>query len=290
MMIRSAARPSQRSPSLTSPAAAGTLTAPGAGVQRKLAVSSPADPLEVEADRVAQGIMRAPGGAPPPLLRRAGKRSPEDEGVKGKSREAQGMARVELGPGGGADRQAGVGPGQAEDALRALGPGQPLPASERAFFESRFGHDFGRVRVHDGPRAAGVARALNARAFTRSRDVVFDAGEYAPGTWSGRHLLAHELAHVVQQEQGTPGAPDAGTSGPGPGPVGGTIQRDLATPEPAVAPGAQPDLTDEQIRQAIAFNRQRFGFNPASTRLIQDLVGTEPTGIWAEDDVRAIAA
>ena len=259
-------------------------------MQRKLAISSPADALEVEADRVAQGIMRSPGGAPPPLLRRAGKRSPEDEGVKGKLRGAPGMAGVGLGPGGGADRQAGVGlgPGQVEDALRALGPGQPLPASERAFFESRFGHDFGRVRVHDGPRAAGVARALNARAFTRSRDVVFDAGEYAPGTWSGRHLLAHELTHVVQQERGTPGAQDAGASGPGP--EGGTIQRDLATPEPAVAPGAQPDLTDEQIRQAIAFNRQRFGFNPTSTRLIQDLVGTEPTGVWAEDDIRAIAA
>ena len=183
----------------------------------------------------------------------------------------------------------GLGPGQVEDALRALGPGQPLPASERAFFESRFGHDFGRVRVHDGPRAAGVARALNARAFTRSRDVVFDAGEYAPGTWSGRHLLAHESdARGCSKSGGRPGRRTPGRQGLGL--EGGTIQRDLATPEPAVAPGAQPDLTDEQIRQAIAFNRQRFGFNPASTRLIQDLVGTEPTGVWAEDDIRAIAA
>ena len=76
MMIRSAARPSQRSPSLTSPAAAGALTAPGGRVQRKLAMSSPADALEVEADRVAEGIDARLPAAPPPLLRRAGKRSP----------------------------------------------------------------------------------------------------------------------------------------------------------------------------------------------------------------------
>lgn len=78
-------------------------------------------------------------------------------------------------------------------------PGQPLDAETRAFMEPRFGHDFSRVRVHTGARAAESARAVNALAYTVGRDVVFGAGQYAPGTSAGRRLLAHELAHVVQQ-------------------------------------------------------------------------------------------
>jgi outer membrane protein OmpA-like peptidoglycan-associated protein len=65
--------------------------------------------------------------------------------------------------------------------------------------ESRLGHDFGRVRVHTGPRAAESARSIDARAYTAGRDVVFDSGTYRPGTSAGKRLLAHELTHVVQQ-------------------------------------------------------------------------------------------
>lgn len=83
-------------------------------------------------------------------------------------------------------------------ALRS--PGKPLDPGTRAFFEPRFGHDFSRVRVHSDERSAEAARAVNARAFTAGRDVVFGKGEYAPGTGEGQRLLAHELAHVVQQE------------------------------------------------------------------------------------------
>ena len=79
------------------------------------------------------------------------------------------------------------------------GGGQPLPTSTRAFFEPRFGASFADVRVHTGPRAAAAAKALNARAFTTGRDVVFGDGEYAPTARSGGELLAHELTHVVQQ-------------------------------------------------------------------------------------------
>jgi len=67
------------------------------------------------------------------------------------------------------------------------------------FFEPRFGHDFSHVRVHADGHAASAARALDARAFTVGNDIVFDAGEYAPATTAGRTLLAHELAHIVQQ-------------------------------------------------------------------------------------------
>ena len=79
------------------------------------------------------------------------------------------------------------------------GGGQPLPLSERAFFEPRFGQDFSQVRVHADAAAAERSRALHARAFTVGHDVVFGAGEYAPETENGRRLLAHELSHVIQQ-------------------------------------------------------------------------------------------
>ena len=83
--------------------------------------------------------------------------------------------------------------------------GRPLDAATRAFMEPRFGHDFGRVRVHTDARAEGSARAVNALAYTVGNDIVFGTGQYAPGSAEGRRLLAHELAHVVQQG-GTGGA------------------------------------------------------------------------------------
>jgi Domain of unknown function (DUF4157) len=83
--------------------------------------------------------------------------------------------------------------------------GLPLGPETRPFMEQRFGHDFGNVRIHIHPQATYSAAALNARAYTLGHHIVFGAGEYAPQTHSGRSLLAHELAHVVQQA----GAPSA---------------------------------------------------------------------------------
>jgi len=68
--------------------------------------------------------------------------------------------------------------------------------------EVRFGQDFSAVRVHAGPDAAVSAEALAAKAFTIGSDILFGSGEFAPETASGRALLAHELAHVVQQQRG----------------------------------------------------------------------------------------
>jgi Domain of unknown function (DUF4157)/CHAP domain len=79
-------------------------------------------------------------------------------------------------------------------------PGQPLDAGTRVFMEPRFGHDFSNVKVHTDAKAAESARVLNALAYTVSKDVVFGAGQYTPGTTAGQRLVAHELAHVVQQD------------------------------------------------------------------------------------------
>ncbi|MBV9609977.1 MAG: DUF4157 domain-containing protein [Acidobacteria bacterium] len=78
-------------------------------------------------------------------------------------------------------------------------PGQPMDASTRSFMEKRFGHDFSQVRIHADPRAAESARAVGALAYTVGRNIVFGEGEYSPASSAGRRLLAHELAHVVQQ-------------------------------------------------------------------------------------------
>jgi hypothetical protein len=78
--------------------------------------------------------------------------------------------------------------------------GKPLDPATRTFMEPRFGHDFGHVRVHTGPQSAEAAQTVNARAFTIGSDLVFGQGQYAPETRAGQRLLAHELAHTVQQD------------------------------------------------------------------------------------------
>ena len=77
--------------------------------------------------------------------------------------------------------------------------GQSLPESERAFFEPRFGRDFSNVRIHTGTEAAQVSKGINARAFTLGKNIVFNSGQYRPGTTEGRRLMAHELTHTIQQ-------------------------------------------------------------------------------------------
>ncbi len=81
-------------------------------------------------------------------------------------------------------------------------PGQPLDADTSAFMEFRFGHDFSRVRIHTDAKAAESAEAMHALAYTVGPNVVFGIGQYAPRTTGGRLLLAHELAHTVQQCSG----------------------------------------------------------------------------------------
>lgn len=89
-------------------------------------------------------------------------------------------------------------PGTVSEALN--GPGQPLDPPVRAFMEARLGHDFGRVRIHAGQRAAESARAVHAHAYAVGQHIVFDNGRFQPNSQTGRELLAHELAHVAQGE------------------------------------------------------------------------------------------
>ncbi len=187
----------------------------GPRLQPKLTAGAPDDAFEREADRVAEDVMRMPepaeggeGSAGPPVPTASSARpaiqrlSPEsDEEVRRQPMEEPEEEPEE-------PLQAKAMPGRIpqltpdlRSRLGALqGAGAPLPPSERAFFEPRFGSDFGGVRVHTGSEATDLARRVAARAFTLGRSVVFGAGQYAPGTTAGRALLAHELTHVVQQD------------------------------------------------------------------------------------------
>ena len=82
-------------------------------------------------------------------------------------------------------------------------PGEPLDRTTRSFMESRFGHDFSQIRIHAGSVAAESAQAVNAHAYAVGQHVVFGSGQFAPATTMGRRLIAHELAHVVQQSGDT---------------------------------------------------------------------------------------
>jgi hypothetical protein len=120
-------------------------------------------------------------------------------GVSGSCEECE-MKQLSLQRSSTGSSQPAAAPAIVDEVLRS--PGQPVDQATRAFMEPRFGHDFNQVRIHSDARAAESASAVNALAYTVGRDIVFGAGQYRPQTSSGKELLAHELAHVVQQTGG----------------------------------------------------------------------------------------
>lgn len=174
-------------------------SAPVSGVQPKLRVGATNDGLEQEADRVADRIMRAP-------LPSGSSTGPKCSACEDEERKVPKIRRKTDVPDVGS---AGEAPAVVHDVLRS--PGDPLDPAARTFFEPRFGRDFANVRVHRDARAANSARSIGAVAYTAGNDIVFDAGQYRPHEPAGRRLLAHELAHVVQQGGG------AGAAGAAPG-------------------------------------------------------------------------
>jgi hypothetical protein len=159
--------------------------------QAKLALDVPGDKYEQEAERVAAAVSQSPET---PLRRdcacgvcpscRAGRSGPSNGHFRPARVTENHSAATSLPP-------------IVNEVLNS--PGQQLDPAAQGFMQQRFGYDFARVRVHADSRAAVAARAVQARAFTSGRDIVFGANEYAPATGAGRRLLAHELTHVIQQ-------------------------------------------------------------------------------------------
>jgi hypothetical protein len=139
------------------------------------------------------------------VLQRCGDHACPSSGCSSGQRADETLRR-NLAPSGGRTPAAGTAPPVVTDALRS--PGRALDPAIRDGLGARFGHDFGRVRVHTDATAARSAEAVGALAYTVGSDVVFARGAYRPSTPSGTSLLAHELAHVVQQ-----GDSDSGLAG-----------------------------------------------------------------------------
>ncbi len=214
--------------------------------QTKQTVNKPGDVCEQEADRVAEQVTRmsevrrrrAYGGGCP----KCQMEQPEREKERLQTKRIQGNCTEHI----------AVQP-IVHEVLRSSG--QPLDPVTRAFFEPRFGRDFSRVQVHTDGKASESARTLNARAYTVGQDLVFGAGQYAQRTEHGKRLLAHELAHVVQQSSSTP-----------------SIQRNPLTEQEK-----QKDLTSEKYAwnnrlQNVYDNNpsMRMGETGEAVRLVQE--------------------
>lgn len=202
------------------------------GIQAKLTVNAPGDIYEQEADRVSEQVIQMPepqlqrdcpccGSCPscqeddlvkPKVGRNkvhaslhimtkglAGQRwdsAPSDE------EEEEGRVMREATPGDsyGGNRSLG------NLLSRSRGSGLPLSGTIRTFMETRFGQDFGNVRIHTDSDAAHMTQALQAEAFTAGSDIYFQPGKFAPQMSQGKRLLAHELTHVVQQRGNATGS------------------------------------------------------------------------------------
>ncbi len=147
-------------------------------LQRKLVMGEEHDIYEQEADRIASQVMRMPES----------------------SRQKMPDIRVGRVPSSGAtNHQQADTPAIVEEVLKSSG--QPLDTATRSYMETRFGHDFSRVRVHTGERAAVSTQAVNAIAYTVRNDVVLGAGSFTPGKPAGTALIGWNFA----LHPGTPG-------------------------------------------------------------------------------------
>ena len=168
----------------------------GQVVQAKLTVSEPGDQLEQEADRVADRVMNKAGSehgdisraSDSTVQRECSKCEEDEENVKPIQRAATGEGGLSVSPALGASLNS------------RLGHGQPLTPDTRRQMESSMGADFEGVRVHTDNDAAQLSRSLHASAFTYGQDIFFGQNQFDPKSTAGKHLLAHELTHVVQQD------------------------------------------------------------------------------------------
>jgi hypothetical protein len=158
-----------------------------------LTISPSNSPQEQEADNMANNIMRMP--EMPVAQRKCATCEHEEEKISRKTKpfiQKQGN---------------GLEGGTASESVTnqintSRGGGSKMPENTLSFMESRFGADFSDIKIHTDTNAVQMSRELNAQAFTVGRDIYFNSGKYAPDSDSGRHLLAHELTHTVQQGGG----------------------------------------------------------------------------------------
>lgn len=201
----------------------------GRRLQPRLTIGEANDRFEREAEQVADRVMdmptmpyvaAQPGGAvsgsmsPAGAIRRKGMNgqscdsTPATAAVSDEDEFVQPRCK-------GSSKVAGTPAPSIEGSLsHSAGHGRSLDSKVRVFMEQRFAADFSDVRVHTGSLAEQLNETLQAEAFTSGSDVYFNSNRYQPDNAAGRHLLAHELTHVLQQRRsGTPGTQRAAASG-----------------------------------------------------------------------------
>lgn len=173
------------------------------GIQPKLKVSQPGDFYEQEADRVAELVMRmSVNHSAVPITAR------KEHGIDRKCSDC-GMeeeeTKINRKPSSSSNLEETTDQIANEINNIRSSSGSTLDASTQEFMESRFGYDFGKVRIHADERAAKSSNSMNALAYTVGNDIIFGQGQYRQDTLEGKKLLAHELTHVVQQTGGSSG-------------------------------------------------------------------------------------
>jgi len=197
-----------------------------------LRVNRPGDSYEHEADRAADDVMSARTTGAAWSLSRIKMHAPVQRDASSAASPA-------------------VAPQPVHDVLR--GAGHALDGGTRSVMESRFGHDFGSVRIYNDGVAASSARSIAANAYTVGNKVVFNRGKYAPGSAAGDKLLAHELAHVVQQ-RGTDGILQRSPVDDSSQPPAGTVKGYQYTLD-----GKPVTLTEEQYKAEVARQAHNLG-------------------------------
>ncbi|MGB5818244.1 MAG: DUF4157 domain-containing protein [Saonia sp.] len=158
-------------------------------IQRKLSIGAVDDPLEHEADAVADMVMRMPAQT---FIQRKCSACEEEDRI---NRKPLASFIQKKGTQGGMLASESV----SNRINDSRGNGHALPGSTKNFMETHFGTDFSGVKIHTGEESTQMSQELGAKAFTVGNDIYFNSGQYAPGTTEGNRLLAHELAHTVQQ-------------------------------------------------------------------------------------------
>lgn len=224
-------------------------------VQMKMAVNKPGDKFEQEADRMADKVMRMP--APASSVKEEQIQRQADDKLQKKEEE-----KIQRTPNCDETLQRKGGDGAPAVAAHTqtaiqnkITGGQPLSGDVRGYMEPRFGADFSNIRIHNDAEAASLSNQLSARAFTYQNHVFFSRDQYQPGTSEGKHLLAHELTHTIQQGQSPQLSPQVSTT---------------VTPPPVQRLGMQ-DALDYFADKAYYIQGFRLltiimGFNPINMR------------------------
>jgi hypothetical protein len=198
-------------------------------VQAKMTVNKPGDKFEQEADKMADKVMRMEASGKDEKIQRTPEEKiqrREDDRIMRKEElqkaeqdkvQKKEDEKIQCKGGEGASAVAG----QTRSAIQSqANGGQSMGAETRSLMESRLGADFGNVRIHSDPEAASLSNQLSARAFTYQNHIFFSRDQYQPGTSEGKHLLAHELTHTIQQGYSEQHSPKVSTAAATP-----TVQR-----------------------------------------------------------------